>query len=77
MCNPVSGECTDCTMNTQGRLCENCLEGYDRVRPISFLQCDECAADYFDVGNGTCTCKFVMLSLFYIQYLLRFCNTCV
>ena len=55
-------------MNTQGRLCEMCQEGYDRMSPITFMPCDICATNYFDVGNGTCARKFVIFCCYSSSY---------
>lgn len=56
-CDPVSGVCANCTANTGGDRCEICAEGFDRVLPISFLPCDQCAPGLFAAGNGSCIRK--------------------
>ena len=53
----MTGECSDCTGNTFGADCENCVEGYARAGPLALLPCDQCADGFWDSGNGTCICK--------------------
>ena len=52
-CDPMSGVCTNCTGNTMGRDCEQCVEGYDRAQPLTILPCDGCADGFWD-STGVC-----------------------
>ncbi len=66
-CDSVSGVCSNCTGNTIGTQCEECMEGYDRAQSLTVLPCDRCAAAYTDNGSGLCTrespCMHVLLWL--------------
>lgn len=59
----MSGTCFNCTANTVGDQCERCLDGYDRVFPVTIFPCDMCARDYFNAGNGSCVCKCSFISV--------------
>ena len=58
-CDPVSGECSNCTENTMGPDCEQCVEGYSRAQPLTILPCDRCVEGYWDSGDGVCTREFI------------------
>ena len=60
-CDPVSGECSNCTVNTMGRDCEQCVEGYGRAQPLTILPCDRCVEGYWDSGNGVCTRELILI----------------
>ena len=50
----MSGTCFNCLSNAMGTSCEDCVEGYDRELPYSFIPCNICASGYYDLGNSTC-----------------------
>ena len=57
VCHPASGECSNCSENTFGADCEQCLPGYSRLMPLTLLPCDQCADGFWDPSNGSCIRK--------------------
>uniref|UniRef100_A0A3B3SV33 Laminin subunit alpha 1 n=1 Tax=Paramormyrops kingsleyae TaxID=1676925 RepID=A0A3B3SV33_9TELE len=62
-CDPVSGECLNCTGHTTGRHCEHCQEGY-YGDAIGAKDCQICRchrngsrSSICDVRTGQCDCK--------------------
>jgi len=73
-CDPVGGACFDCTGNTHGDNCENCLQGYARRFPSSVYQCEICDTGYYDLGNGTCAGKVISPLWFHVRMYVYTCS---
>ncbi|XP_023678651.2 laminin subunit alpha-1 isoform X1 [Paramormyrops kingsleyae] len=62
-CDPVSGECLNCTGHTMGRHCEHCQEGYYgdaiRAKDCQICRCHRngSRSSICDVRTGQCDCK--------------------
>ena len=53
-CDPVSGECFNCSDNTMGPDCEFCLSGYFRNTSLRTDACVECGCSEAGTVGGAC-----------------------
>ena len=53
-CDPLSGECFDCSDNTEGPDCESCRAGYFRESGLRTDPCMECECSEAGTEGGAC-----------------------
>ena len=54
-CDPSTGECFNCSDNTEGRDCERCMSGYFRNTSLTIDGCIQCECSEMGTVGGVCT----------------------
>lgn len=54
MCDPVSGECFNCSGNTEGPDCKQCISGYYRNTSLTIDPCIQCECSAEGTIDGAC-----------------------